>query len=129
MTDVFSELVRCRKWIEAALEYAGGTHTFDDIAAGVLTKRFQLWPNANSAVITEVVVYPQLKDLHYFLAGGDLDELKQMRPYIEKWGRQVGCTRVSLAGRKGWAKTFLQDEGYTPNWYVMSKELKDGNDS
>jgi hypothetical protein len=28
-----------------------------------------------------------------------------------------------LAGRKGWAKTFLKDEGYSPQWSVLAKEL------
>lgn len=123
MIDAFAELNRCRRWIEDALEYAGGTHTFNDIAAAVLSDRFQIWPSNNAVVVTEIVVYPQLKDLHYFLAGGNLDELKAMRPIIEAWGKEVGCTRVSLAGRKGWERTFLKDEGYRPNWFVLSKEL------
>lgn len=121
--DQFSELIRCRQWIEDALEYSGGTHSFDDIAAGVLAKKFQLWPNHNSAVVTEIVVYPNTKNLHFFLAGGNLDELKMMRPHIERWGKSIGCTRVTLAGRKGWERTFLKDEGYTPQWFVLSKEL------
>jgi hypothetical protein len=121
--DQFAELNRCRQWIEDALEYSGGTHSFDDIAAGVLASKFQLWPNHNSAVVTEIVVYPNVKNLHYFLAGGNLDELKMMRPHIEAWGKSVGCTRVTLAGRKGWERTFLKDEGYTPQWFVLSKEL------
>ena len=121
--DQFAELNRCRQWIEDALEYSGGTHSFDDIAAGVLAKKFQLWPNHNSAVVTEIVVYPNTKNLHFFLAGGNLDELKMMRPYIEQWGKSIGCTRVTLAGRKGWERTFLKDEGYEPKWFVLSKEL------
>jgi len=121
--DQFAELNRCRQWVEDALEYSGGTHSFDDIAAGVLAKKFQLWPNHNSAVVTEIVVYPNTKNLHFFLAGGNLDELKMMRPYIEQWGKSIGCTRVTLAGRKGWERTFLKDEGYTPQWFVLSKEL------
>lgn len=121
--DQFAELNRCRQWVEDALEYSGGTHSFDDIAAGVLAKKFQLWPNHNSAVVTEIVVYPNTKNLHFFLAGGNLDELKMMRPYIEQWGKSIGCTRVTLAGRKGWERTFLKDEGYEPQWFVLSKEL------
>ena len=121
--DQFYELNRCRQWIEDALEYSGGTHSFDDIAAGVLAKKFQLWPNHNSAVVTEIVVYPKTKNLHFFLAGGNLDELKMMRPHIEAWGKSIGCTRVTLAGRKGWERTFLKDEGYEPQWFVLSKEL------
>jgi len=59
----------------------------------------------------------------YFLAGGDLDEIKTMRSHIEAWGIQQGCGRASLAGRKGWAKTFLKDEGYEPAWFILKKDL------
>jgi hypothetical protein len=114
---------RLRQHVEAALEYSGGTHKIEDIAEGLSAGRFQFWPGLNSAVVTEIIVYPQLKDLHYFLAGGDLDELKMMRPLIESWGKSIGCTRVSLAGRPGWSKTFLKDEGYEPKWFILSKEL------
>ena len=114
---------RLRHHVAAALEYSGGTHKIEDIAEGIKAGRFQLWPGRDSAVVTEIIVYPQLKDLHYFLAGGDLDELRLMRPLIEQWGKSMGCTRVSLAGRQGWAKTFLRDEGYKPKWFVLSKDL------
>jgi len=116
-------LKRLRRHVEAALEYSGGTHNFDDVAEMVGDHRLQLWPASNSVVLTEIIVYPRLKNLHYFLAGGDLDELSRMRPMIESWGKSIGCTRVTLAGRKGWAKTFLKDEGYRPQWSVMAKEL------
>lgn len=123
-SDLFETIGRCRTFIEAALEYAQGTHEFSDIAAGILTNRYQLWAGEKSAVVTEVIVNPRKKVLHYFLAGGDLDELKLMRPHIEEWGVKQGCTRVTLAGRPGWAKTFLKDEGYEPAWFILKKELK-----
>jgi len=114
---------RLRHHVSAALEYSGGTHKIEDIAEGIRRGQFQLWPGKNSAVITEIIVYPQLKDLHYFLAGGDLDELRLMRPLIEQWGKGIGCSRVSLAGRKGWERTFLKDEGYEPKWFILCKDL------
>ena len=117
------QLERLRHHVEAALEYSGGTHNFDDIAEMVEKQQLQLWPAKDSVVLTEIIVYPRLKNLHYFLAGGDLDELSRMRPMIESWGKSLGCTRVTLAGRRGWAKTFLKDEGYSPQWSVMAKEL------
>jgi hypothetical protein len=88
-----------------------------------MSDRYQLWPGQSSAVVTEILVYPKLKNLHFFLAGGNLDELKKMRPHIEAWGKSVGCTRVTRAGRKGWERTFLKDEGYEPQWFILSKEL------
>jgi len=122
MSDL-EHLERLRQHVEAALEYSGGTHHFDDVVEMVKDSRLQVWPATESIVLTEIIVYPRLKNLHYFLAGGDLDELSRMRPMIESWGKSVGCTRVTLAGRRGWAKTFLQDEGYSPQWSVLAKEL------
>jgi len=117
------DLERLRHHVEAALEYSGGTHGIEDIAEGLKKGRFQLWPADDYVVVTEIIVYPRLKNLHFFLAGGDLDELRLMRPLIESWGKSMGCTRVSLAGREGWSKTFLRDEGYKPKWFVLSKDL------
>ena len=117
------QLDRLRHHVEAALEYSGGTHNFDDVAEMVKDHRLQLWPAKDSVVLTEIIVYPRLKNLHYFLAGGDLDELSRMRPLIESWGKSIGCTRVTLAGRSGWSRTFLKDEGYSPKWSVMAKDL------
>lgn len=117
------EFERLRHHVAAALEYSGGTHKVEDIAEGIRREQFQLWPGKNSVVVTEIIVYPQLKDLHYFLAGGDLDELRLMRPIIESWGKEIGCSRVSLAGRKGWERTFLKGEGYEPKWFILCKDL------
>lgn len=116
-------LERLRQHVEAALEYSGGTHRFEDVLEMVEKNQLQVWPATQSIVLTEIIVYPRLKNLHYFLAGGDLDELSRMRPMIESWGKSIGCTRVSLAGRRGWAKTFLKDEGYSPQWTVLAKQL------
>lgn len=122
MSDL-EHLDRLRHHVEAALEYSGGTHHFEDVLDMVQKNQLQVWPATQSIVLTEIIVYPRLKNLHYFLAGGDLDELSRMRPMIESWGKSIGCTRVSLAGRMGWAKTFLKDEGYSPQWTVLAKQL------
>lgn len=122
MSDL-EHLERLRHHVEAALEYSGGTHQFEDVLEMVEKNQLQVWPATQSIVLTEIIVYPRLKNLHYFLAGGDLDELSRMRPMIESWGKSLGCTRVSLAGRRGWAKTFLKDEGYSPQWTVLAKKL------
>lgn len=122
MTDLH-HLIRLRQHVDAALEYSGGTHHFEDIVEMVRCSKLQVWPAKQSIVLTEIITYPRLKNLHYFLAGGDMDELSQMRPMIESWGKSLGCTRVSLAGRRGWAKTFLKDEGYSPQWTVLAKQL------
>jgi hypothetical protein len=112
-----------RPFLEKALVYTGGTHSFDDICAGVATGQFVFWPGINSAVITEVIEYPQKRTLQYFLAGGNLAELEAMYPVVEAYGRKMGCTLASTSGRPGWERTFLKREGWKPITVMMTKEL------
>lgn len=86
--------------------------------------RFQFWPGPNSVIITEIVASPRITALNFFLAGGNMAELKAMTPSIEQWARDRGCTSAYLTGRKGWEKTWLtRDGGYTPRLVVFEKAL------
>lgn len=117
------QLSRCAGWLEAALEYAGGTHAIDDVIREIYTGKLQFWPGERSAIVTEIEYYPLMKSCHFFLAGGDLAELEEMTPKIEAWAKAQGCKRMTLAGRRGWERTFLAGGGYKPHWYVMAKEI------
>ena len=64
MDSRLSELERCRGWIDAALEYGGGTHIYEDIVEAIVEGRMQLWPAKDSCLITEIIVYPRKKVLH-----------------------------------------------------------------
>lgn len=55
MSEWETEFERCRGWIEDALQYAGGTHTIDDIKQAIAEQRLVLWPGKRSAVVTEFV--------------------------------------------------------------------------
>ena len=99
-----NELERCRPWIEAALEYSGDTHTFDDIVEGLAEGRMQLWPAPRGCMVTEIVIYPRKKVLNIFLAGGELDQLLDMNSDMNAWAKQQGCTGGTLTGRVGWKK-------------------------
>lgn len=99
--------------IEAALAYAGETHTYEDIVAGIDAGNFQAWPGQRAIVITAVDAQPQAKILHFFLAGGgDLPELERMTSGILDWGRAQGCARAVFLGRRGWERTFLTRTGW-----------------
>ncbi len=117
------EWLRCRHWIEAALEHALGTHTIDDIEAGIAAGRFQFWAGRQCAAVTEIIIYPRLKALNYFLIGGDLKELvADIEPAVSAWGKENGCSRSIGIGRKGFERAF-RNSGYTPAWYLIVKEL------
>ena len=111
------------RYIAAALEHAPKTHSLDDIRAGVLDGDFQLFAGRDSAILTQIQVYPQRKVLGVLLAGGHLDELHDMLPHVLAWARGLGCSSAFIAGRPGWARTFLRTEGWRQTQVVLEKEL------
>lgn len=59
----------------------------------------------------ECIDYPQCRDLHIFLAGGNLGELKHWYAHeAPKAARALGCNRITLSGRRGWVRA-LRDAG------------------
>ena len=111
-----------RKHIEAALEYSGGTHNFDDVKQAIIEGRMQLWPAPNSAAVTEIVEYARKKVLHVFLAGGDMDEVVGGIESVVNWGRGQGCQSVAISGRKGWER-ILDKHGFRPVLVTMERDL------
>jgi len=119
------DFARLEHHVANALEYAGGTHDVEDVFAGIAEGQFFMWAGEDSIIISEIVEYPKLRALHFFLAGGNLEELQQMEKTVIEWARAQGCKRATTAGRVGWSRTFLRDRGYIPQWHVMCRELND----
>ena len=114
-------LQHCRKWIEDALEYSGGTHNFDDVAQGIIEGRMQLWPAERGCAVTEIVLYPRIKVLHVFLAGGEMDQIIDMIDSAVEWSKTQGCTSMTISGGHGWQKV-LSKHGVQPVMTVLKKE-------
>lgn len=120
------EAARLRKHLEAALEYCGGTHTLVDVIEQVYAGHMQFWPGERSAIVTQIVEHPRKRVLAFFLAGGDGAELREMRGRIERWAlTEHGCTCATLTGRRGWARSFMVEEGYSADLVHMTKELRE----
>jgi hypothetical protein len=115
-----------RSQIEAALVFAGGTHTFEDVCALVASNKLQFWPGEQSAVVTEILQYPQLQALNFFLAGGNLTEIEAMTPIILQWGKAQGCTLATFTGRRGWSRTFLTRTGWKKSELEVLEKSLDG---
>lgn len=122
MTEAQAEWDRCKPWIEAALVYANGTHTIEDIEHGIATGVFQFWPGKNAAIVSEVIRYPRLSALNFFLIGGDLSELKDMEPAVTEWAKSIGCKRVMGVGRRGFERAF-KSSGFEPWWLCICKDI------
>jgi len=119
---VDSELERCRPWIESALALSGGTHLFQDVVECVKLGTMQFWNAPKGCMVTEILNYPRKKVFHIFLAGGDLNQIKDFSDSAIHFAKLNGCTAMSLAGRRGWVKA-LADLGWEEKFTTMSVEI------
>ena len=109
--------------ISRALQLAQ-THRPEDVAEGVASGAFQEWSGGETVVVTEILVTPLRKTLHFFLAEGSMPELQAMVPHILDWGRMHGCTHASLIGRHGWSRVaWLNDSGWIEAGVLMERSL------
>ena len=121
--DIFLIWQQVAPLLKPALD---NTYEIMDIEKGLQESRVQLfisWNNkVESAVVTEIAVYPRAKGLRYFLAGGtNLDNwLEKIQQVIEKFAKNNNCTQVEVAGRKGWVKKL---KGYKEKAVLLSKDL------
>lgn len=113
---------RCRPWIAAALEYAGGTHTLQDIEDGIRAGQFLLWPGERGCLVTEIIDFPRKRVLNVWLGGGDMDQLKDMHDSVVAFARYAGCASVTITGRPGWARVW-RDQGFAPAHVTLEKEI------
>jgi hypothetical protein len=97
-----------------------GSHSLDDVWRGVLAGEFHFWPGRRSAAVGELVQHPRRRDYHVWLAGGDLTELKAMERSASAFARALGCDRMTIHGRPGWARA-LSD--YRPVYLALAKDL------
>jgi hypothetical protein len=109
--------------LEPALERSGGTHTTDDLAEMLREGDAVLWLGERSALVTTSDEHPRYRALHLWLAGGDMDEIVgDLIPRAEAWGREQGCEKVTVMGRKGWERALAAD-GYRPAAVLLMKGL------
>lgn len=118
------EFARLKGPIADALVYAKGSHTLEDVWEAIERGDAQLWAGVQSAIVTEIVQTPQRKELRFWLAGGDMEELEAMYRPIVEWGTTIGCDYAVMVGRRGWERTWLtRDAGWTAEATVYFKEL------
>lgn len=103
--DIVREWGLCREAMLPAIAETRGTHTEDDILTGLVTGQFKLWRRNASGIVTDFTVYPRMKAINVFLAGGSLKDIMPLQAEIENYGRKMGCQRATLlAVRDGWQR-------------------------
>jgi hypothetical protein len=95
---------RCWPWLDAAVQSYGPTHSKDDVWSKIEEEHAQFWPWPNSAMVTQIDTSNRLKELRWWLAGGDMEEILHFQPFVEEWAKTQECKRVVVVGRRGWLR-------------------------
>ena len=104
--------LKSRKYILEALDRGIDSHSEKDVFYAIARGDAQLWTGQKSACVTEIVTYPNFKSIRFWLAGGDLEELKEMENTICEWAKSIGCKKSMILGRKGWSRIKHEDRTY-----------------
>jgi hypothetical protein len=123
MTSFPEEWTRCKHWIEAALEYADGAYTIEDVEREIVAGNMHFFPQPASASVTEMAEFPGRRFLNVVLAGGELKEIVAMVPRWKAWAAFLGCDALKVAGRPGWARAL--GAGWKTSCVVLTTPVKD----
>ena len=113
--------------LEKVKEHSEGEAEPDDFLEALTHGDMQLWiatedSNMHSAMITQIVTYPQKQILRVIsIAGSDFKRLYEFNDMIESFAIRSGCSGMELWGRKGWKKLLPDLES---NYIGYSKDLK-----
>ena len=97
-------IAKLKRWLDPALDVGGNTHTFADIITAVMAGEMQLWQGPKGAAVTLILSHPQKRLIHFFLAGGEMEQVLDFQDSVAAWGKAHGCTEMTLAGRVGWSR-------------------------
>jgi hypothetical protein len=110
---------------EKALAQAGNTHSISDVMQRIEQNRACCWTNGDSVVVTEVLMFPRLRAVNYWLVSGKLQECAALQPDIDAWAVSEGCSVATATGRMGWLRLSETPlgAGWKPAGVKFCKEL------
>lgn len=125
MTDVieqYREFARVWPWLEEGLKASPlETHRKEHVWAAIEKGDCQLWSNPTAAAVTEITVYPTgLRAVNVWIAGGDLDGIRDIDARIDEFAKMKNCPMRTIHGRKGWSRVLT---GYREVGAILFKEL------
>lgn len=115
-----SEWQRCKPLLLKAIKHQD-VYTIDDIEDKIRSGTALLWPGKKSAMVTELIAFPQMLSMNILMFAGNFEEFEKMFKHVEKIARKSGVKRLYGGGRKGWIKK-TKHLGMKPE-VLLSKDL------
>lgn len=101
--EVWKEWDACRDMLLPSLRLCG-THTEDDVLIALANGNMRLWRGEDCALVTRFVQEPRVKIIQFFIVGGNLESILNMKSQIELWAVAQGCGMAEGFGRDGWQR-------------------------
>lgn len=124
--DIKPEFMRVLPWLQEALDYNGGEVKMKDVWDGLLSGEYYLLTSFDAAIVLQEVRHPNKSSINFFLAGGDMDNLRVMEEYVCHWAKELGYDSVTIFGRRGWLRHL---DGYKEQAVFMEKKLRSDDDA
>jgi len=80
-----------------------------DVFASVIRGDAQFWFAEDAGLVTEVISYPRRRTLRFWLAGGNIETLKELEEQAIEWSKGYNCVACEIIGRRGWVRAL---DGY-----------------
>lgn len=109
-------------YLEEAVKM-NGFLTMDIVKELVKAGHMKLWARENAVAATAEESRVGQKILTIVLAGGALEQLKDIEREIETYAVAHGFGEIYINGRKGWERVL---SGYKTHMVIMRKELNNG---
>lgn len=110
-----------RQHILNALDHSDHAFSESDILLSVVSGEMQVWSGDMSILVTQVREYPNFKAVSMVVAGGDLEELRDMEKVVIGFAKEAGITKACIIdGRKGWLRAL---DGYRLMSVNLSKDI------
>lgn len=123
MKNAQTEWLRCKPWIESAIDRGPGLETIEDIEGKIELGVYQFWAGKDAAAITDIQTHSGSKAISILYGGGDMASLiKDLLPMVEAAGESIGCDTSMILGRRGWERA-LKSEGYEHGATILVKKL------
>lgn len=115
------EFDRVAPILQRVIDRNGGGYDLAYVWSLIEADKAQLWPGLNAAVVTQIETSPSgITGINWWLAAGDMAEVKAMQDHIIPWAKTKGCTVSTIVGRRGWLREL---DGYKEVSTVMAKDI------
>lgn len=112
---------RCKPYLVDALKKNNGEITLEQVWERIKGREYLFLPGEKSAIVLEPFTHASGKKvMNFFLAGGDLEELKEMESQASSAAKQMGFHAMAIFGRRGWVRAL---DGYKETAVLMEKTL------